>query len=621
MDDRPSLPSGYDIDKVIQQSQQQALTANDDTRESLPAGYHLPGTEPSIYEKDWGAAPLSEVAASAVKEFLPSVGRGIAAIPQAIINYDQTGEALKQAGQGALSKAQGIFYQQDPEKKAQDEAVFNAMVEPFTSVAGFKKALATDPFSVLSLAAIPVSGGASAAGTVAKTIGTASAAAKAAYVPLKVAEYLGKTAATVMDPISGTANVAGKLYDVAGQPILKSLAAGSSSVPKASLDLAYQSGKTADPVIANTFNKFAKGEGDALEFSRTVSNASSKLRDAEISEWASDKANVLSLKQNVAPDPILKAINDARIMAGDPNLGIGPAKVANQQIDQLDNLIKNRFSLPEGSPGRTLEGFDLLKRELYEMGENTGGMQSDVIKKINSGVRQAMSDVSPEYVNLMEKYQLLNDKMKTIQKTLATGDNVSAVRELNTFIRGMDDTTKNQFISELAKYDKRIPYMVAGASIHQAAGTPSKWAQVLSQGQIAAMGGGLAVAVQTGNFLPLLGATAISAGKNLFGNPYAVSDIAQTAGKISKSAENMPAGVAQGAEAARRAGTIGLSRAQNEELVDQQRQGRKSGGRISDRLVMAADRAKKNINSNTESLLNVPDTHVAQALELANKYL
>ena len=51
------------------------------------------------------------------------------------------------------------------------------------------------------------------------------------------------------------------------------------------------------------------------------------------------------------------------------------------------------------------------------------------------------------------------------------------------------------------------------------------------------------------------------------------------------------------------------------------RYGRKSGGRVSDKLVAAADRAKKSINSNTESLLNVPDTHVAQALELANKYL
>jgi len=46
---------------------------------------------------------------------------------------------------------------------------------------------------------------------------------------------------------------------------------------------------------------------------------------------------------------------------------------------------------------------------------------------------------------------------------------------------------------------------------------------------------------------------------------------------------------------------------------------RKSGGRVSDRLVAAADRAKKSINDSTKPLLNTPDTHVAQALEIANK--
>ena len=68
-------------------------------------------------------------------------------------------------------------------------------------------------------------------------------------------------------------------------------------------------------------------------------------------------------------------------------------------------------------------------------------------------------------------------------------------------------------------------------------------------------------------------------------------------------------------------GAQALNPVDTERLKNQQRPGRKSGGRISDNLVAAADRAKKNINNNTESLLNVPDTHVAQALELANKYL
>jgi len=52
-----------------------------------------------------------------------------------------------------------------------------------------------------------------------------------------------------------------------------------------------------------------------------------------------------------------------------------------------------------------------------------------------------------------------------------------------------------------------------------------------------------------------------------------------------------------------------------------QRQGRKSGGRVSDRLVAAVDRAKKNINNQTQTLLKTPDNHVAQALEIANRNL
>jgi hypothetical protein len=51
------------------------------------------------------------------------------------------------------------------------------------------------------------------------------------------------------------------------------------------------------------------------------------------------------------------------------------------------------------------------------------------------------------------------------------------------------------------------------------------------------------------------------------------------------------------------------------------RMGRKSGGRVSDRLVAAVDRAKKNINNQTQTLLRTPDNHVAQALEIANRNL
>lgn len=57
-----------------------------------------------------------------------------------------------------------------------------------------------------------------------------------------------------------------------------------------------------------------------------------------------------------------------------------------------------------------------------------------------------------------------------------------------------------------------------------------------------------------------------------------------------------------------------------------ERMGRKSGGRVginhdrlADQLVTAAERAKKGISKSTEPLLNMPDDHIAHALEVANR--
>jgi hypothetical protein len=442
--------------------------------------------EPVPYQKDWEKASWEEVGKGFAKEFLPAVGRGLMAIPEAIMNPGQTAEGFKQIGTGIASKVRGAFGEEKaPEQKMQDEAVINAIIEPFTSMAGFKKALATDPYSVLSIMAIPVSGGASAAGAGAKALGTASVAGKA----LRGAELAGKGAAMAMDPIFGAAKLAGSAYEKGIKPGAQAAISDVSGVSRPAMDLAYEAGRAPDPVVKNAFNTFAKGQGKAEDFSQAVSKAASQMRDAEITAWAADKSNVLALKQIVPQQPILDAIQEARTAIGPRNLSFGPAADAHARLDQLQQLMARRFNMPQTSPARTLEGFDQLKRTLYEMGEREpSGMVSNAIKKVNSGVREAMGQISPEYVNLMEKYQTLNDKIKTVKKSLSTGDNVSAIRELNTFIRGMDDVEKGRFIAELAKYDPRIPYMVAGATIHQAAGNPSGWGKILSYGQMANIG-------------------------------------------------------------------------------------------------------------------------------------
>ena len=77
-------------------------------------------------------------------------------------------------------------------------------------------------------------------------------------------------------------------------------------------------------------------------------------------------------------------------------------------------------------------------------------------------------------------------------------------------------------------------------------------------------------------------------------------------------------------------GIGGLGAARNAAIASlpsslDERQGRKSGGRVSsheaaaDQLVRAAERAKKGQSAQTEALLNQSDDAVAQALEVANR--
>jgi hypothetical protein len=59
---------------------------------------------------------------------------------------------------------------------------------------------------------------------------------------------------------------------------------------------------------------------------------------------------------------------------------------------------------------------------------------------------------------------------------------------------------------------------------------------------------------------------------------------------------------------------------------DQQRQGRASGGKvnstsIADRLVIAAESAKRMSNKATEPLLRTSDESIARALEIANRHI
>ena len=250
------------------------------------------------------------------------------------------------------------------------------------------------------------------------------------------------------------------------------------------------------------------------------------------------------------------------------------------------------------------------------------------------GDRKSLSDTAPEYTKLMDKYQAVQDGLQNVQKTLGTGNRVAANTEMAKFIKQFGDSFGAAEIEKLAKYDPTIPYKVAGAAIHSAAGHPSNWTTGLSLAQLGNLGAG----IFTGNPVHMAGALGgILLQKQLL-SPKNVAAVPYYAGTIS--GNPVAQGIGEGASAARKVGTPDLMGLQNAETDvtgeippltirpgREYRPGRATGGRImdaeaiSDRLVRQADQVKKEVSNHTEQLLETPDDHVAKALEIANRHI
>jgi hypothetical protein len=575
------------------------------------AGVNIPtfgdAQEPS--DIDWENMPKSEIASRAIAAAPRSAWNALKAIPEAVYNYQETGEGLKQLGQGIYSKAAGIMgAAQDPEEKEQKEAVLNAVMSPFSSVAGFKKAIATDPFSVVSLAAIPLTGGASGLGAAAETAGLATTAGKALSLGSKAA----KIAAGIADPLTGVVGAGKFAAQNIADPALQKIASVASGIGPESLQQIYQAGKSADPAIKNGFNTFAKGQGNAVSLSQDMAKSLTQLRNESMDAWRTSKDGILAANTDVPFDPVLKSIQDARDTIGPRQTAFGSSAQAHAALDDLETEILARANSSPGSMQRSLGAFDQLKRSLYNDAKGMPPMTKTAYDTVRNGVSDAIGVAASTYPGLMHDYQALLDNLGDIRTTLGTKDNVAATAEIVKLIKAQNDVSENQLIAQLAKYDPTIPYKIAGAAVNQAAGHPSNWAQTLSAAQWAHLGFGLATMNPTHIGAALSGI----ATQKVIGSPSNVSKAAYTAGQVAGAAEPVfGSAYAKAAPYVQKSATSPLMSAQGE----LQRQQYKSGGRVSDKLVMAVDRAKKNINNDTKSLLGAHDTHVAQALEIANR--
>ena len=612
---------------------------------STVTSYRVPGLEPPAIEKDWENASGWDVAKSALQHAPESALHQVMAIPEAIMNYEQTGQGLKTLGRGALSSI-GIGLGNDAEQRASDEAALKdtakAIVAPYTSWANFKKTMATDPFEVLSTVGMVASGGG---------LGAVKAGELAAKTGTTVGKAVGSASSAVgkgleglsygLDPTKAVLGATGKLASKAGTPILTGLAGSESGLNKPTLNAAFEAGAAPKnpgllasgapaPDIKKAFNDYAVGRGDPVSFSQDASNAFKAMQADEIGQWVKEKSLKPDwfygtlLKVPVDFTPAYKTIQDFKNQIGPVQGGVGSeVRKAHDVLDAVENQLRFRDSLPPGDLLKSIEGVDQLKRSLYKDMSSASGYASDAYKQAWAGVRKSLFEAAPEYKPLMDKYQTLQDEFQNIQKTLGTGNRVAANAEIAKFIKSFGDANGSKSIEKLAKYDPTLPYKVAGASIHAAAGHPNQWS-ALTIGQLANMGLGM---ISNNPYHTIAAGAGLAAQKALL-TPQNVAKIPYFAGAISTNPVAQAAGTA--ASLSRRAATPALMSLQNAEEYEPinplaVRPGRASGGRtighdeISDRLVRMADQVRKQVSTHTEKLLDTPDDHIAKALEIANR--
>lgn len=567
---------------------------------------------------EYSAMPWKEVLAKGGEEFIPSAGRALKAIPSAIYNYPETIAAIKKAGLGKVVESIVEPY------KAIGKAVLP------TSMGGdsgeLKKMIAEDPYSILST--VPVGG---AIGAVGKGLGAAGTLGRVAGAPLRAAGYVTSKVADPLGTIAGAgAGLAG--LGPAAYRRARLIGTGVEDYP---FEMAYKAGAAPSGDVGKAaFNQFASGSGDVNQFAIKAQNAAKAIRNQEISDWAKSKGAMTGAFTQPLPYTLVhQAIDNYRSTRLPPRgIGMASSEAAHDALDNIErNILKRQLPGNINKPYNTLAGFDQLKQELYDVAESAGSpMERNAILAAHHGVKDTLTNVAPEYENLMNRWREIDTNIKNITKSLGATDKVAANNALARFVKQQKTPEGRDLIAKLAEHEPELPYMAAGSVLHHdTARGAAGLGQALAFSQYLPEAWGAMMAGR-----PLESAKGL--GKALLGvgmqSPSLMKDISYTGGQLSR-VPPIPQ-IAAATKAAKAAYPLAYPAAYQIQNIEEQpaeeprayggRSARATGGRINrgmtaQMLIAAVERAKANGQKTTESILNAPDEHVVQALKVANE--
>jgi len=447
---KPVLTFGSDVqDGALQQSSPTSKRVG--STHSIPTLYHqAPIKQPG--EKD---LTVGETLSGAAKNFIPSALGVVGSFAHALTHPSETLGAVGDIGTGLLSKAAGATgAQQDPTKKKQEERVVNGLWDHykktyFTSSQDFMRAFKKDPASIfLDFSTLTGIG--------------------AAGLPGKFGQA-AKIAATVTDPIQSSLAIARGVGSLPAKG-LRVLQATSSEVPYATLTDIYNLARKGDPAL-----KEGVQLGRTLpetEITRKVVDALDTAADAASVEYLASKAGQPHANKKPPVNDVLQTIQKAEddlTIAGTKPHPPYTDPVTGNRVDhpywdayqELQNL-RNQVKAYDANPAYNVLEADKFKRSLYERRNQVQGKAQNSVDQVAKAVRKSISDVSPEYATIMDRWQTWIQTAKGIKQNGANA-NLSPASSMTRLLNSMKtDLKRKNVIDVLAKHDQQLPYILAG---------------------------------------------------------------------------------------------------------------------------------------------------------------
>ena len=461
----------------------------------------------------------SEVLTGAVVNFPSSLFSMATDVFKAVTDPLQTARDLGTLFVGTTSKILGEpLFESDAGKQMRlkgeksVEQVGTFLANRYGSVESAKKALATDPASVLSDVSLIFTGG---AGIVPK----ASTASKVLT-----------TAAKATDPLRVAA--APLIFTSKGVSPLLGMTTGAGSM---AIEEAYKAGK-AGGEKGKSFVGNLRGTADQLQVLEDTKSNLKAMIEQQQQAYRSGMINVKadkSILQFSDIDNALQKANDRIYYKGTVR-----SKDAAGYLTDTQKII-DEWKANNPADFHTPEGLDILKQKIYDdvlsnIPINQKG-SIGIIGDIYNSVKSTIQKQAPTYAETMKAYADTAEQVREIERALSQGKKATAdagLRKLQTVLRDNANTNYGQRVKLIDQLEATSPQYGGGIPIK-----PALAGQALSK--LTPRGMQAVGTVGTDGLLSQAGSNPLAAAYLAGSSPRLVGEAAYMAGRGARQAENI----------------------------------------------------------------------------------